>query len=382
MIPVKKIRVVFLENQLVCGGAEQALYDLISLMDQSRYDITVLAQYEDGEWESKFREAGIKVINYFVRRRPGWDPVYFVKHQLTKLRKHYMVLRDGRGMVDYFFPEGVDLVVSYSIWEGNHAGFARNAKTVKFIHGDIATNDNYRESILQIRDLLPRFDRIICVSELASQSFQRITGVTENVRMHFNPLNSDNVRTKSLQPVALPGDLPIVCAVGRLAAEKGYDRLIRIHKRILDDGIAHRLVIVGDGPEKENLLKTIQETGTENSVMLTGYQSNPYPYMKRSAFLVCSSYTEGLPVIAMEALSLGVPIVSAVPSIGEAFGGEICGLITENDDASLESGIRKMLCDENFYQQTLLGAQARSTFFDGKRMAREIEAVFEELLSQ
>ena len=195
-------------------------------------------------------------------------------------------------------------------------------------------------------------------------------------------MNSDNIKRLALEAVNLAFDLPIVCAVGRLSPEKGFDRLVRIHKNLLDKGIVHRLVIVGDGPEQEKIEETIRQTGTQDSVILAGYQSNPYPYMKQSTFLVSSSYTEGLPVISMEALCLGVPIVSAVPSIGEVFGDECCGIVTENDDASLEAGIEKMLTDPAFYEKARQGAQRRSAYFDGKKMVKEVENIFLSLLNE
>ena len=167
-----------------------------------------------------------------------------------------------------------------------------------------------------------------------------------------------------------------MCAVGRLAEEKGFDRLIRIHKNILDMGIPHRLVIVGDGPEKEHLTRIIKEAGIKDSVIMPGYTINPYPYMKKSMFLVCSSYSEGLPVVAMEALSLGIPVVSAYPSIGELFGEEVCGIITSNDDDSLRKGMIQMLTDEKYYLLAKKGAEKRSGIFDGRQMAREIENIF------
>ena len=101
--------------------------------------------------------------------------------------------------------------------------------------------------------------------------------------------------------------------------------------------------------------------------------------MKHSRFLVSSSYTEGLPVIAMEALCLGVPMVTPIDSVGEVFGGETCGLITENTNPALEDAIARMLTDEAFYQQTVQGAKNRSAYFDGTRMIQEVEAMFEEL---
>ena len=104
--------------------------------------------------------------------------------------------------------------------------------------------------------------------------------------------------------------------------------------------------------------------------------------MKQSKFVVCSSFTEGLPVIAMEALCLGVPLVSAVPSVQEIFGDEACGLITDNDNQSLLEGIRKMLTDEEFYQKIKNGAQHRSQYFDGQRMVREVEQIFLDMMQE
>ena len=376
-----KIKIVFLQYQLVCGGAEQALYDLIGLMDKTKFDITVVALVDGGEWEEKFREAGIPVINIFCKRdRSVKNPMHFLEHQLRKLRIRWWMKFNPRKLVPYFAGDDIDIVVAYSFSGYERVVLAKNAKCVKYVHGNIETNSLQRNVFLKIRNLLPAYHKIVCVSDMACDAFKRITGIHENVEMHYNPLNSEHVLQLAQQPAELPRDVPYICAVGRLAPEKAYDRLIRIHGRILDQGIFHKLVIVGDGPEKEHLLQTIQETGTAETVMLTGYQSNPYPYMKNSRFLVCSSYTEGLPVIAMEALALGVPIVSAVPSIGEVFGEACCGIVTENDDDSLENGIKKMLADEMFYSQAKKGAENRSTFFDGKTMIKEIEAMFMELM--
>lgn len=378
---MEKIKIVFLQYQLVCGGAEQALYDLICLMDKNRFDITVIALVDGGEWEDKFRNAGISVKTVFYKRdREDKNPVHFLRHQLRKLKLRWWMKFDPKKLLPCFAGDDIDISVAYSFAGFERVVFAQNAKCVKYVHGNIETNGQQRDIFVNLRDILPEYDRIVCVSDQACEAFRRITGCHENVEMHYNPINSAHVLQLAEQPADIPRDVPYICAVGRLAPEKAYDRLIRIHRRILDQGIFHKLVIVGDGPEKAHLLNTVQETGTADTVILAGYRANPYPYMKNSRFLVCSSYTEGLPVIAMEALVLGVPIVSAVPSIGEVFAEECCGIVTENDDDSLESGIRRMLADGAFYAQAKQGARNRSAFFDGKRMVKEIEAMFLELM--
>ena len=60
----------------------------------------------------------------------------------------------------------------------------------------------------------------------------------------------------------------------------------------------------------------------------------------------------------------------------------MCGLITENDNESLKEGIFRMLTDEDFYARAKAGAQNRSTFFDGKRMVREVEDMLLQLVNE
>ena len=377
---MERIHILFVHHRLVCGGAEQALFDLIGLLDKNRFEAKVFVQDPGAEWEQKFRDAGIELIYDYSCRQATWNPVKKMRNISKKLRTKRAYDNDGAGLLDICLPDWADIVVSYNVWENEELVFARNAKTVKYIHGDPGTNPDYREEAEDHRELLSRFDRIVCVSKAAWNAFRQISGLSRGVEQHYNPMNSENVRRLAEEAADLPGsDLPYICAVGRLSAEKAFERLIVIHKRLLERGIAHVLVIVGDGPDRDFLPRLIRAMGLEDSVILAGYQKNPYPYMKHSRFLVSSSYTEGLPVITMEALSLGVPIVSPIESMGEVFGEETCGLITENTNNALEAAIARMLTDEAFYQQTVQGAKKRSAYFDGTRMIQEVEAMFEEL---
>lgn len=377
---MKKIKVVFVHYKLVCGGAEQALYDLINLMDKDKFDISLFVQCPGGDWDTKFY-GKVPVFYDYTCRFPTKNPIKKLGNLVKKTRISKAYQNEGQGLLDVIFEDGVDIVVSYSAWCHDKIAFARNAKSVKYIHGDPGTNQVYRDEAEQKQELLKQYQRIVCVSKAAWENFRRISGLTEGVELHYNPIDSDHVRELAQQEADLPKDVPLICAVGRLSEEKGFERLLVIHKKLLDQGIRHKLVIVGDGPDRDFLRRLVKALEVQNSVILAGYQSNPYPYMKQSKFLVSSSFTEGLPVIAMEALSLGIPMVAPVPSVGEAFGGEMCGLITENDNASLMEGIRRMLTDEALYAEAKAGAEKRSAFFDGKRMVREVEDMFLELMN-
>ena len=378
---MEKVKILFVQHELLVGGAEKALFDLVQLMDKTKFDITVFAQKNTGPWDEKFRNAGIHLIYDYSCREATWNPIKKTGNIIKKLKTCKAYKENGRGLLDVCCP-GMDIIVSYSEWENEEMVFASGAKTVKYIHGDVATNSQFREEALSPLTMLERFDRIVCVSQAARDSFVAHTGIEKTVEMHFNPLDSETVLRRSAEPVELPTDAPVICAVGRLSAEKGFERLVYIHKRLLEQGILHKLVLVGDGIDRGFIERMIQMTQTEDSAILAGYQENPYPYMKQCKFLVNSSFTEGLPVIAMEALRLGTPIVSAVPSVGEVFGDELCGLITENDTPSLEAGIRRMLTDDGLYASAKAAAVRRSAYFDGRRMVREVEDMFLQMMEE
>lgn len=378
---MERVKIVFIEDALICGGAEQALYDLALLLDPEKFDVTVLSQKPGGTWDQKFRDAGIHLIYDYSCRRATANPITKLGNVMKKLRTQACYRADGEDLLSVVCP-GADIIVSYSMWDYPRCGFAKGAKSVKYIHGNMQTNVAFRELILRDRELLPRYDRIVCVSQDSRKAFTEHTGRTDGVEAHYNPINSDNVRRLASQKVELPTDAPLVCGVGRLSYEKGFERLIVQHKRLVEEGLRHYLVLVGDGPDRDYIHRTVQAMDAQDTVILAGYQANPYPYIAASRFLVCPSFTEGLPVVGMEAVCLGIPVVAAVPTISELFGDEMCGLITQNDNESLRCGMRRMLMDEELYQRCKAGTEVRSRFFTGRRMAKEVEDMFLRMMQE
>lgn len=374
------IKILFIHRRMDCGGVEQALFDLVNLMDKSLFDITILLQQDGGEWEQKFLDAGIKMTHVYDCQESSWNPVVKGINLIKRKRLERAWKQNGKGALDVALPGKYDLIINFGAVTFDEMCFYGKAKTVKYIHGDATTNFPYQQYIQKNGNLFRQYDRIVCVSEVARRSFANAAGFEDNVLAYFNPVNSQNIRQRAQEKVELSLDVPLVCAVGRLAPEKGFDRLVRIHKNLLDKGIYHRLIIVGEGQEREKIQDIIYKTNTEQTVILCGKQENPYPYMAQSNFMVCSSYTEGLSLVALEAICLGVPVVSAVPTIYEIFGDEECGIVTQNDDASLEAGIERMLTDTEFYNIAKQAAQRRSQFFDGQRMVKEIEEMYLDLL--
>jgi glycosyltransferase involved in cell wall biosynthesis len=119
---------------------------------------------------------------------------------------------------------------------------------------------------------------------------------------------------------------PVFIAVGRLAEQKDLATLIRAFEMLGKNSKA-RLVILGSGPQKEQLEQLVTTLQLQNRVLMPGYDSNPYRWMVRSRGFVLSSCWEGQPNALMEAMCLGIPVVATDydPSIHELVGvaGEI-----------------------------------------------------------
>ena len=102
----------------------------------------------------------------------------------------------------------------------------------------------------------------------------------------------------------------LIGALGRLAPEKGFDRLIRVVRMVRDSGTMLELWIAGEGSRRSELQSLIESLGLGNSVKLLGHQKDPRLFLECLDGFVLSSLAEGLPNVILEALSMETPVVA------------------------------------------------------------------------
>ena len=105
-------------------------------------------------------------------------------------------------------------------------------------------------------------------------------------------------------------NFPYVFTAGRLVNVKGYDLLIKAFS-LSDVNLTHKLVISGDGPEKENLNTLVQKLKLSNKVVFTGFKENIYPLIKNADLCIISSRIEGFPNILNEMIYLNDKVLSS-----------------------------------------------------------------------
>lgn len=146
----------------------------------------------------------------------------------------------------------------------------------------------------------------------------------------YNPCDIDKITTMAKEH--LDFSEPFILAVGRLTKQKRFDRLINAYKQA---NISQKLVILGDGNQKEALKKQIKELQLEQKVLLKGIDKNPFKWMKQADFFVLSSDVEGFVLVVNEALACGTPVVATD-----------CGPITEILSGQLSEGIAEKNCND------------------------------------
>lgn len=180
---------------------------------------------------------------------------------------------------------------------------ARNSTTIK---GRLAP--------LFARWLYPWADGIVAVSEGVAQDLAITAGLPlTSIETIYNPVINAQMLAKATEPVAhhwfASTEVPVILGVGKLEQQKDFPNLIRAFAKVRQVQPA-RLVILGWGPDRPELAALIQTMGLQDDVDLPGYVQNPYAYMARSAVFVLSSAWEGLPTVLIEAMALGIPVVS------------------------------------------------------------------------
>lgn len=156
---------------------------------------------------------------------------------------------------------------------------------------------------------------IVAVSEgVKNDLLQNFVLKNDNVFTIYNPIVDDKLLSMVEREVGLTfwgenESSPFVIAVGRLHLQKDYPTLIRAFK-ILRENQDVRLLILGEGEERENLERLILELDLQDDVKLAGFVKNPFAYMKKASLFVLSSVYEGFGNVLVEAMACGTPVVS------------------------------------------------------------------------
>lgn len=366
------IGVAFIVGQLSLGGAEQQLYYFLSGLDRSHFRpvVITLGPKSDEYWVQPIVSLGIPVLH--VPRRLGRALRTFRIAAILRCKRVQMV-------------HGWDLHTNpYSAVAGRLAGTPVRLGSMRFNYEVILTEKLVRW--MGYRGL----DVMVANSTVAANQLRELRLTKAKVRLLPNGVpipeivsEGDRLRLKSELGFS-SADL-VIGSIGRLDVNKNYAMLLRVFAALITQWKRLRLVIIGDGPLKSELVAMAQALGIAAKVSLPGAIPLAARYLPAMDACCLTSYTEGMPNVIMEAAAAGLPVVSTrCGDSGDLIEDGVSGyLVSRDDDVRMSARLDRLLTYPQ--QRSQMGQAAREKMrreFSVNSMVAGMTRLYEEVLAE
>ncbi|ENQ3106081.1 glycosyltransferase [Bacillus cereus] len=366
-----KKKLLFVMNNLTCGGAEKSLISLLETIDYSLYNVDLFLFKHEGIFINKLPKE-VRLLQGPMNYKYFDMPIKKSLMELIKKRDFktsfyrmvlgYLAKTENNGAI---IEQKVWKYMSRSIDEINKEydaviGFqeknpiyfcvdkVKANRKIGWIHTDYnKLGIDFRKEKVYFGQL----DYIVTVSEeLVNILKSNFPEYEEKFVCIHNIVSSKMIRKMSLEQVEFKteGDKSIsLISVGRLAKEKGLDISLEAVDRLVKKGYDIKWYLIGEGNVRKELERSIKERKLEERIILLGLKENPYPYIRQSDIYIQTSRYEGKSISIDEAKILAKPIViTNFETADNHIKNHIDGLIAEMDSISVADHLEKLINDE------------------------------------
>jgi glycosyltransferase involved in cell wall biosynthesis len=346
-------------------------------IDPEKYDFTVCVfNYKGSPFGQRFQDLGGKLHNL----QCGWEDnpliIYSLYKYLKKSKPHivqtYILKPNLYGRIAAFLA-GVPVIISTELTLKNQAHSLPN---------------RFRDSLLHpLNSILNKFtDVILCASDAIRQQWQTRKHAHRFKVLHpyFDP---EKIResTRRRDETALAGkDDWVIGTVGRLSEEKRHIDLLKSFHNVQKVFPKATLLIVGDGHMRGKLINEARRLGIAGSVTFAGFQTNVSEYLDKMDVFVLPSRTEGFPLVLLEAMTMGLPVVATnVGGIPELVVNDETGvLVRPSHPEELSQAITTLLSNpEKMCAIAHRGKVHVLATYSARKFIHEHEVVYESMLA-
>jgi glycosyltransferase involved in cell wall biosynthesis len=282
------------------GGAERVTLHLAQAFAEEGYSVDLIVVRPEGEYQD-FVPEGIRIIELGATRTSTAVlrlAAYLRRESPARL---FSAMEDANviALIARLLSRSrVPIVCAIHNTLSQHFGAERSCRNQLFLK--------------LARIVYPWANAVVAVSEGAAEDARDVLGLgVEKVTVISNPVLTPSLVQRAAQPVDhpwfAPGAPPVILACGRLTPQKDYPTLLRAFASLRARA---RLVILGEGEDREKLQRLANKLGIASDVDFAGFVPNPYAFMARCAVYALSSLYEGSPVVLVEALACGCRIVA------------------------------------------------------------------------
>ena len=362
------MRIIHAVSTLQVGGAEMLALRLAAAQREVGHDAEMLS-FTDGPLRGACEELRVPV--HVVEKREGFDTSMFPRmlRWLRQTRPHVVHSHNPQSLVYTAAPARLAGAVMVHTKHGNHLE-DRGAMWLRrglglCVQAFVSVSDATQDFARQHFEALPSRMKVI-ENGVHLKSFE----------------NDEEQRSAARRELGLDGDTWVIGTVGRLDMVKNQSLLIRAAAPLLRDGAA--LVLVGDGPERTALEALASSLVCRNSTHFAGRRLDVPALLPAFDTFALSSHTEGLPLVVLEAMACGLPIVStAVGGIPRVAVREETALLTApGDEAALSAALATLRAEPN--RAIAMGRAGRERVakrYSLSATAEAYEQLYQELLT-
>jgi glycosyltransferase involved in cell wall biosynthesis len=362
-----KKNLLFVNGHLNVGGVENSLINVLKSIDYNYYKVDLVLFEDLGDYANEVPEE-VNVIYYDLSKAYG--PIKQCIMENIKIRNWFAIcLRlifllekviGGRALSLtkplFKLHTNYDCAIAYRVGIcTDFVGYIVNSKkkVTWWHHGTYDYPENQTKRWIKV---FRKFDWLIAVSDSCKDMLiNNIDGINNKILTIPNIININDIRHKandrSSYDINFNGDINLL-SVGRLSPEKGMINCVHACKKLLDTGYQVKWYLIGEGTQRGEIERCIEEYKLGNNIFLLGAIANPYPYIKNANIYVHPSLVESLSITVLEAFALNTPVTVA-KSMGpvEFIRNKENGLLVEPTSEGLYQGIVSLIEDDNLYSE-------------------------------
>ncbi|SFN00377.1 Glycosyltransferase involved in cell wall bisynthesis [Algoriella xinjiangensis] len=378
----EKIKVLFRLRSLEMGGVPRVVLDLLRNLPKDKFDFTLMLNLYQGELINDIPNDVKLIVVEKGKEQMSSNPI-INKIQLA-FRRLKLEIYDKFPSVLYALkvPQKFDIEVSpgYAEFDMVLNSPDKKSRKIGWFHTDVSYDKDEKRVLSRI-EKMKHFDFMIFGSKQTRQVIDDLYQVQySKSTVIYNVIKVDEVLKKAdLVDYSFQTDLPVFSSMGRLHHRKGYHTLMKVHKRLLDDGFQHKIAVIGGGNEMENLQNQRKELNVEDSFLLLDSQTNPYPYIKASDYFILPTQSESYPLVIGEVMCMRKPIISTnVGGISEMIDDGVDGILIKYDEQEMYDAMKQFMTNPDFVTKLIQGAETAYNKFDEKEIYRQVSEVFEQ----
>lgn len=371
-----RCKTLFFIPSLDGGGAEKVMVEILRNIGRERIEpvLVLLYPFEDSPYKYRLP----KDIDVIVVQRTS-DSFFAKIRQYLRFVK--TVLKENPDVIMSMLTHTNIMAVSAGLIAMKKVVISEHTALTEMIRKGQGKRMLSLTTSVLVKIFYRFADSIIAVSEGVGADLKEGFGVPAGkIKLLHNPLDLKRISELCKAPAQhdfFKDGVPVIVSAGRLVTEKGFDILLKAFRDVIRKMDA-RLIVLGEGPERQTLSRLADELAIADKVSFPGFQKDPYNFISSSDVFVLSSRYEGLPMVILEAMACGTPVISTDCNYGpeEILKHGDCGVLVANEDShALSTAIQNLLVDRAQRARFSASGRTRANDFSRDKIVRRYEEV-------